>query len=296
MRREQLIRNIKTKGTYLCVGLDTDIVKMPSKEDIASALHLEPIMVSSVQKQMFHFNRGIIDKTHQHCVAYKPNYWFYAAHGSRGIRALELTIDYLRKNHPEHLVILDFKGGDIGNTAKMMARMAFDFMEVDAVTLNPYMGLDVAEPFLAYEDKWIILLALTSNNGAKDFQFINTGDMIATGKLYQQVLFKSSNWGDPDNTMYVIGATKPEELGEIRKRYPDHFFLVPGVGAQGGSLEEVSEKGFNDDCGLLVNSSRKILYARKDEGFAQAAGEVAKGYHDEMREALKKYPKPQQKI
>lgn len=265
MNKQQIINQIKAKKSFLCVGLDTDIKKIPQ--------HL-----LKEEDPVFAFNKAIIDATYKYAVAYKPNTAFYEVYGAKGWASLEKTINYIKENHPEIFVIADAKRGDIGNTSANYARAFFETLDADAITVAPYMGIDSVEPFLGFEDKWVILLALTSNKGSKDFQYLN-----AEGReLYKNVLLKSQEWADSENMMYVVGATHPEELGEIRKMLPDHFFLVPGVGAQGGDLEEVAKYGLNSQVGLLVNSSRGIIYASSGEDFAERAAEEAKKLQKQM--------------
>ena len=272
MNNQQLFENIQKKGSFLCVGLDTDIRKIPR-------------FLLDTSDPIFAFNKEIIDATAQYSVAYKPNLAFYESEGIEGWRSLEKTVHYLREKHPDIFLIADAKRGDIGNTSSMYARTFFDKMDFDAVTVAPYMGEDSIKPFLVYEGKRVVLLALTSNKGASDFQF---GTDNATGeKLFEKVLRISQDWGNIDNLMYVIGATKAEELEGIRKIVPSHFLLVPGVGAQGGSLQEVAKYGLNAQCGLLVNSSRAIIYASNEEDFAVKAAINAKETRDEMYELLK---------
>jgi len=271
MTRKNLTDRIKHKGSYLCVGLDTDIKKIPQhllKSD-------DPI---------FEFNKQIIDATADYCVAYKPNLAFYEALGSKGLESLEKTMDYIPK---DIFTIADAKRGDIGNTSGLYARAFFEQMSFDSITVAPYMGEDSVKPFLNYDGKWVILLALTSNKGSKDFQDRNI-DGTST-KLFEEVLKTSQKWGTINNLMYVVGATKAEKLHEIRKLVPNHFLLVPGVGAQGGSLEEVSKYGMNSDCGLLVNSSRGIIYASTDHDFANRAKDEAQKMQQEMELYLEKY-------
>lgn len=271
MDRQQLYEQIQKKRSFLCVGLDTDHKKIPE--------HLNETL-----DPVFSFNKEIIDATAAYAVAYKPNLAFYESRGSQGLVSLEKTIRYLRKNYPDIFLIADAKRGDIGNTSGLYARAFFENQNYDAVTVAPYMGEDSVKPFLGYPGKWVILLALTSNRGASDFQFIRdaeTGD-----QLFETVLKKSQAWGSPDDLMYVVGATKAEKLQEIRKIVPDHFLLVPGVGAQGGSLQEVAQNGMNDLCGLLVNSSRGIIYASSGKDFAEKAGEAAREVQQEMAELL----------
>nr|MBD3621597.1 orotidine-5'-phosphate decarboxylase [Sunxiuqinia sp.] len=271
MNREQLFEQIRKKRSFLCVGLDSDILKIPA--------HLK-----ETSDPIFAFNKEIIDATQDLCVAYKPNLAFYESLGVSGWESLEKTVHYIRQKYPELFIIADAKRGDIGNTSNLYARAFFDRMDFDAVTVAPYMGEDSVKPFMTYLDKWVILLALTSNKGAADFQFQkneSTGDL-----LYESVLKTSQQWGDTDNMMYVVGATKAEKLEEIRELVPDHFLLVPGVGAQGGSLEEVAKYGMNDQCGLLVNSSRAIIYASADTDFAEKAREAAMDVQVDMEELL----------
>jgi len=272
MNVQQLFDQIKKKGSFLCVGLDTDIQKIPA-------------FLLETTDPVFAFNKEIIDSTSPYTVAYKPNLAFYESLGLSGWNSLEKTVHYIRENYPEIFIIADAKRGDIGNTSAMYAKAFFEKMDFDAITVAPYMGEDSVKPFLAYKGKWVILLALTSNKGAFDFQYIKN---LETGeKLFEQVLQTSSTWGNDENMMYVVGATKAEELVGIRKIIPNHFLLVPGVGAQGGSLKEVAEYGLNDNCGLLVNSSRAIIYASNGTDFAKLAGEIALETRNEMFELLK---------
>lgn len=266
MNKQQLFENIRKKQSFLCVGLDTDIKKIPA--------HL-----LSGENPIFAFNKAIIDATADFCVAYKPNMAFYESLGVDGIRAFEDTVAYLRKNYPDQFIIADAKRGDIGNTSEMYARSFFDHIKVDAVTVAPYMGEDSVKPFLLYPEAWVILLALTSNKGSHDFQL--TEDANGT-RLFEKVLQKSQEWATDEQMMYVVGATQGKMFADIRKHVPSHFLLVPGVGAQGGSLAEVVRYGMNDQCGLLVNSSRAIIYADKTEAFAQAAREAARTVQQEM--------------
>jgi orotidine-5'-phosphate decarboxylase len=276
MNREELFENIKRKKSFLCVGLDTDINKIP--EFLFDKLEgdFDPI---------FEFNKAIIDATADLCEAYKPNTAFYESIGVAGWEALEKTVDYIREKYPDQFIIADAKRGDIGNTSSMYAQAFFENMGVDAVTVAPYMGEDSVSPFLNYDNKWVILLALTSNKGAFDFQFTESKE--AEEKLFEKVLKTSQKWANEDSMMYVVGATKAEMLEDIRKIAPDHFLLVPGVGAQGGSLAEVVKHGMNSQCGLLVNSSRGIIYASNGEDFAEKAREAAKEVQAEMAEHLK---------
>ena len=272
MTRQELIQQIKQKESFLCVGLDTDAKKMPQ-------------CVFDLHDPIFEFNKAIIDATAPYCVAYKPNLAFYEAYGVKGMISFENTIKYIKENHPHHLIIADAKRGDIGNTSQMYARTFFEEYDVDALTVAPYMGEDSVTPFLGYEGKWVILLALTSNNGSHDFQL--TAD-VQGERLFEKVLKKSQEWGTTDNMMYVVGATQGQMFEDIRKVAPDHFLLVPGVGAQGGSLEEVCRYGMTKDCGLLVNSSRGIIYACSDDHYAEIAGNKARELHQQMAEELKK--------
>lgn len=265
MSHSELFENIVRKRSFLCVGLDTEIDKIPS-------------FLLGEKDPLFGFNKMIVDATHKYTVAYKPNIAFYECHGAAGWLSLEATVNYIHNNYPDILLIADAKRGDIGNTSKMYAKTFLEKMSFDAVTVAPYMGEDSVTPFLSYEDKWVILLALTSNKGADDFQYHND-DGVA---LYERVLTISQKWGNINNMMYVVGATRAEKLEEIRKLVPDHFLLVPGVGAQGGSLGEVSKYGMNSKCGLLVNSSRGIIYADSTPDFAKVAGEKAQEIQLEM--------------
>lgn len=271
MTKKDLFRNIISKQSFLCVGLDTDIKKIPR--------HL-----LREEDPVFAFNRGIIDATARYCVAYKPNLAFYESLGHKGLLAFEKTIQYIKEKHSDQFIIADAKRGDIGNTSEMYARSFFDQIDVDAVTVAPYMGEDSVKPFLIYPDKWVILLALTSNKGSADFQL--TADAQGE-RLFEKVLRKSQKWATPDQIMYVAGATQGKMFEDIRKVAPDHFLLVPGVGAQGGSLEEVARYGMNSQCGLLVNSSRQIIYADASENYAQAAACEAQKIQEEMAVYLK---------
>lgn len=272
MKRKELVDNIRRKGSFLCVGLDTDIKKIPA--------HL-----LREENPVFAFNKAIIDATAPYCVAYKPNLAFYESLGVEGWLAFEETVKYIKANYPDQFIIADAKRGDIGNTSKMYARSFFEHLDIDAVTVAPYMGEDSVTPFLGYEGKWVILLALTSNKGSHDFQFMKEAD----GKrLFENVITKSQGWAGPEEMMYVVGATQGEMFKDIRAVAPDSFLLVPGVGAQGGSLEEVAKYGMIDDCGLLVNSSRGIIYASSGEDFAEVAGREAAKLRDQMAELLKK--------
>ena len=267
MTRAELIEQIRLKRSFLCVGLDTDLDKIPP--------HL-----LETEDPLFEFNKSIIDATKDYCVAYKPNVAFYECHGPKGWDSLQKTLDYIPKNI---FTIADAKRGDIGNTSNYYAKTFFDYLDADSVTIAPYMGSDSVTPFFEYPGKWVILLALTSNKGALDFQFMTDTNNV---QLYKKVLTKSKEWGTEENMMYVVGATRAEGIGEVRKLVPDHFFLVPGVGAQGGSLEDVANYGWNDDCGLLVNSSRGIIYASQGLDFAEKAGMTAKVIQEKMAQIL----------
>jgi orotidine-5'-phosphate decarboxylase len=270
MTRTELIAQIKLKRSFLCVGLDTDISKIPA--------HL-----LDTEDPIFEFNKAIIDATKDFAVAYKPNIAFYECYGPKGWESLQKTIDYIPK---DIFTIADAKRGDIGNTSGYYAKTFFDYLNCDSVTVAPYMGEDSVSPFLAFDNKWVILLALTSNKGALDFQMIQD----ANGEeLYKKVLLKSCEWGTPENLMFVVGATRAEGIGEVRKLVPDHFFLVPGVGAQGGSLEDVAKYGWNSDCGLLVNSSRGIIYASNGIDFADCARKEAEKIQIDMAAILDRH-------
>jgi len=270
MTSKELFENIKKKKSFLCVGLDTDIAKIPR-------------FLLDTTDPLFAFNKQIIDSTHDLAVAYKPNLAFYETLGVNGWNSLEKTVNYIKYKYPDIFIIADAKRGDIGNTSAMYAKAFFDHMEFDAVTVAPYMGEDSVKPFMTYVDKWVILLALTSNKGAADFQYMTENGE----RLFEKVIKTSKEWGTTDSLMYVVGATKAEMLGDIRKIIPEHFLLVPGVGAQGGSLREVAENGMNDECGLLVNSSRGIIYAGDGEDFAAKAREAAQEVQQEMEGLLK---------
>lgn len=269
MNHTDLFNNIQKKRSFLCVGLDSEMEKIPQ-------------FLLKEKDPVFAFNKRIIDATHKYTVAYKPNVAFYECYGSKGWLSLDATVKYIRETYPEIFVIADAKRGDIGNTSKMYAKAFLENMPFDAITVAPYMGEDSVTPFLSYKDKWVVLLALTSNKGADDFQY-HSDDGI---KLFERVLSVSQRWGNTDNMMYVVGATRAEMLKDIRKLVPDHFLLVPGVGAQGGSLEEVSKYGLNSKCGLLVNSSRGIIFADSTENFDKVAGEKALEVQLEMEKYL----------
>lgn len=270
MTKEQLFQEIKKKRSFLCVGLDSDLSKIPT--------HL-----MEFDNPVLEFNKRIIDATKDLCVAYKPNIAFYEMLGSKGWDTLEQTLNYIPSNV---FTIADAKRGDIGNTSSYYAKTFFDTYKFDSVTIAPYMGVDSVEPFLKFRGKWAILLALTSNDGSKDFQlFKNTEGQ----RLFEKVLEKSKDWGDADNLMYVIGATKTDSLSRVREIVPDSFLLIPGVGAQGGNLSEVVKYGMNDTCGLLVNSSRGILYASNDQNFEQAARKSALTMQTQMEQELRNF-------
>ncbi|HPA86494.1 MAG TPA: orotidine-5'-phosphate decarboxylase [Bacteroidales bacterium] len=270
MDQLQLLEKIREKKSFLCIGLDTEPEKIPA-------------FLLKEKDPVFEFNRRIIDATHSYCIAYKPNVAFYECNGPEGWKSLKATLDYIRGNYPGMMVIADAKRGDIGNTSKMYARTFFGHMDFDAVTVAPYMGEDSVKPFLEYGDKWVIILALTSNRGADDFQYHTDGGV----RLFERVLKVSSSWGSTGNIMYVVGATRAAMLEDVRKIVPGHFLLIPGVGAQGGSLKEVASFGMNDSCGLLVNSSRAIIFADNTEKFAATAGEKAQEMQAEMAVLLK---------
>lgn len=265
MTSRELSQHILNKKSFLCVGLDPEISKLPA-------------CIAKAEDPIFEFNRRIIDATHMYTVAYKPNFAFYESYGARGMAALDKTVRYINKLDTNIFIIADAKRGDIGNTSKMYARAVFGEMPFDAVTVAPYMGEDSVTPFLTYGGKWAIILALTSNRGADDFQYHPGSGQ----RLFEKVLYVSQRWGNTDNLMYVVGATRAEMLADIRKIVPDHFLLVPGVGAQGGSLEEVARYGMNSHCGLLVNSSRGIIYADSTDRFDVVAGEKAREMQEEM--------------
>lgn len=271
MNKQELFEQIKKRASFLCVGLDTDIKKIPE--------HL-----LKEEDPVFSFNKSIIDATAPFCTAYKPNWAFYESDGLKGMASLEKTLEYLHTNYPTHFIVADAKRGDIGNTSAMYARSFFEKKHVDALTVAPYMGEDSVSPFLTYPGKWVILLALTSNKGSHDFQFMKDEQ---GERLFEKVLRTSKQWGSDENMMYVVGATQGQLFEDVRKIVPDHFLLVPGVGAQGGSLEEVCQYGMNSTCGLLVNSSRGIIYAGKGEDFAAVAAEKAHDLQQQMAVLLK---------
>ena len=274
MNREDLYRQMQAKRSMLCVGLDVDFAKMPQCVKVLAErgeLMFQGMEFKGTARSVVEFNKAIIDATAAHCVAYKPNLAFYECYGADGVRALEATVDYVRSRYPEIFLIADAKRGDIGNTAKMYAKAFFETMDFDAVTVAPYMGADSVEPFLGYKDKWAIVLALTSNSSAARFQMAQKD-----GKpLYRAVMEEMMSISTPDNMMFVVGATKADKLSEIRAFCPDNFLLVPGVGAQGGSAEEVMKYGANSMGGLLINSSRGILYADSSESYAETAAKKA---------------------
>jgi orotidine-5'-phosphate decarboxylase len=272
MTKQELFENIQRKKSFLCVGLDTDVNKIPE--------HL----FDETEDPIFEFNKAIIDATADLCVAYKPNLAFYESLGLEGWEVLERTVDYIRSTYPDQFIIADAKRGDIGNTSAMYARTFFGNMDFDSVTVAPYMGEDSVTPFLTYEGKWVTLLALTSNKGAYDFQFMK--DTETGERLFEKVLRTSLNWGTDENMMYVVGATKAEMLTDVRAIIPEHFLLVPGVGAQSGSLAEVAKYGLNNTCGLLVNSSRQIIYASSVIDYAKAARLEAEKVQLEMEQIL----------
>lgn len=270
MNKQQLFENIRRKKSFLCVGLDTDIKKIPQ--------HL-----LTEEDPIFAFNKAIIDATADLCVAYKPNLAFYESLGLEGWKAFEKTVRYLKENYPDQFIIADAKRGDIGNTSEMYARSFFEHLDIDAVTVAPYMGEDSVKPFLNYEGHWVIVLGLTSNKGSQDFQF--TTDTQGE-RLFEKVLRVTQTWATDDQLMFVVGATQGKLFTDVRRVVPNHFLLVPGVGAQGGSLQEVAQYGMNDHCGLLVNSSRGIIYADKSEAFAGAARNEAQKIQQEMETLL----------
>ncbi|MCK5821501.1 MAG: orotidine-5'-phosphate decarboxylase [Bacteroidales bacterium] len=266
MNRREIYQEIHKKKSFLCVGLDSDIQKLPA-------------VVKNDPDPIFRFNKEIVDATHEYAVAYKPNLAFYEALGSKGLISLEKTVDYIRSVDPSLFIIADAKRGDIGNTANQYARAFFVHFDFDAITLSPYMGRDSIEPFLDYPDKWVIILALTSNRGAEDFE---KKQLIGSTFLYEEVIQSSMSWGNPDNLMFVVGATQSEYLQSIRELAPDNFFLVPGVGAQGGDLESVIESGQNSTGGLLINSSRGIIFASDEADFSEKAGLAAASLQKSM--------------
>ncbi len=273
MTKQELFENIKKKKSFLCIGLDTDIKKIPS-------------FLLEEEDPIYTFNKAIVDATAKYCVAYKPNTAFYESMGVEGIISMEKTIEYIRTKYPDQFIILDAKRGDIGNTSEMYAASAFEHLKASAVTVAPYMGEDSVKPFIKYPNKWVILLALTSNKGSADFQLIEDKN---GERLFEKVLKKSQQWATDEQMMYVVGATQGQMFADIRKYAPDHFLLVPGIGAQGGSLEEVVKYGMNSQCGLLVNSSRAIIYADSSMDFTYAAATEAKKVQEEMAGHLDRF-------
>ncbi len=273
MRLEQLIEQIKQKKSFLCVGLDSDINKIPG--------HL-----GTKERPVFEFNKAIVDATAKYTISYKPNLAFYESRGLEGWKDLELTVQYIKTNYPDIFLIADAKRGDIGNTSKMYAEAFFKNMDFDSVTVAPYMGGDSVKPFLEFEDKFVILLALTSNPSATDFQYFSDKEKKP---LFSEVLEKANSWGTPKNTMFVIGATKASMLVNVRQIAPENFLLVPGVGAQGGSLREVAKYGMTQNCGLIVNASRSIIFAGNDENYAKDAASEAKKLQEEMESLLSEH-------
>ncbi len=271
MNKKNLVEQIKKKQSFLCIGLDTDPDKLPQ-------------FLRNSEDAVFLFNKAIIDSTAQYTVSYKLNIAFYEAQALKGWQSLEKTINYIRSNYPDILIIADAKRGDIGNTSANYARAFFDKLGADAITVAPYMGFDSIQPFLNFKNKWTILLALTSNSGSADFQYQEDKN---GQKLYQTVISTATQWADSSQLMFVVGATHPKELAEIRKSIPDYFLLVPGVGAQGGKLQDVAKAALNEDCGLLINSSRGIIYASSNEDFAEQAAYQAKLLQEQMQEILK---------
>lgn len=269
MNKTKLFKQIQKKQSFLCVGLDTDIAKIPHE-------------LLNMDDPVFEFNKQIIDKTADYAIAFKPNTAFYEVGGAKGWKSLQHTMEYIRVNFPDVFIIADAKRGDIGNTAGNYAKAFFKTLDADAITVAPYMGKDSVEPFLNFNDKWVILLALTSNPGSKDFQCLHTGN----GMLYEQVLKTATTWASSEQMMFVVGATHPEELGKIRDLLPDYFFLVPGIGAQGGDLQSIAEHGLNHDCGMIVNASRSIIYASNGIDFADMAGKEAHKVQQQMSAIL----------
>lgn len=276
MNKEKLIEQIKLKKTFLCVGLDPDVDKMPKH-------------MLDEEDPIFEFNREIIDATADHCIAFKPNNAFYEAYGISGMESMERTIKYINQNYPDHFIIADAKRGDIGNTSSMYAKAFFKRLDADAITVAPYMGSDSVKPFLEFKNKWVIVLGLTSNEGSSDFQQLKVVHRQAqddSEDLYLKVIRTCATWGTEDNMMFVVGATKAQMMKSIREIIPNHFLLVPGVGTQGGSLEEVCKYGMNKNIGLIVNVSRNIIYASKGEDFATRAAEEAKKIAEQMKTFL----------
>lgn len=273
MNSKHLLNQIRQKESYLCIGLDTDYNKIPK-------------FLLEFEYPLFEFNKRIIKATSDIAIAYKPNLAFYESIGAAGWMSLELTVNYIKTNHPEIFVIADAKRGDIGNTSKMYASAFFNHMDFDAITVAPYMGSDSVIPFLQYDDKWVILLGLTSNEGSQDFQM----QKLASKKrlLYEEVMLKATEWGNTDQLMFVVGATQSDRIKKLRKLIPNHFLLIPGVGAQGGNLKEISLKGMNSECGIIVNSSRSIIYADGTANFDKVARDKALEIRAEMSTYLKK--------
>lgn len=274
MNSNHLFNQIRTKKTFLCIGLDTEYEKIPES-------------IRSADQPQFEFNREIIGTTHMQVIAYKINTAFYEARGAKGWEEMEQTVKFIRSVDPDIMVIADAKRGDIGNTSEMYARAFFDRMDVDAVTVSPYMGYDTVSAFLTRNDKWVIILAVTSNKSAEDFQFLKVNESDKT--LYEKVLLTSRQWGTVDNIIYVAGATRPEQILLVRKYIPDHFLLVPGIGAQGGSLEEVARYGINSRCGLIINTSRAVIFADDSQNFARTAYTKTVELQKKMESILKKY-------
>lgn len=270
MTKENIVEQIELKRSFLCIGLDSDIKKLPK--------HL-----LSCEDPIFEFNKAIVDATAEFCISYKPNLAFYEEQGTKGFESFVKTCRYIRERHPEILIIADAKRGDIGNTSDMYARAFYQDNLVDAVTLSPYMGADSVTPFLKYEGKWAVILALTSNESASDFELLR---LDSGERVYERVLKTAASWGSDRDIMFVVGATQASELENIRKIVPNHFLLVPGVGAQGGSLEDVVKYGINESCGLIVNSSRGVIFASSEEDFAQVAGVEAKKIAQQMSKLL----------
>lgn len=274
MNADQIFAGIKRKKSFLCIGLDTDPQKIPS-------------ILFDTDDPVFEFNKKIINATNDLVIAYKPNLAFYEAFGAAGIESLEKTVEYIRQKFPDIFLIADAKRGDIGNTSSFYARAFYQTLEFDAITVSPYMGEDSVKPFFAFNGKWIILLALTSNSGSEDFQLIK--DKNSGKRLFEIILEKSEKWGNTNNTMYVVGATHPELFADVRKIVPDHFLLVPGVGAQGGDLEKICEKGLNNRCGLIVNASRSIIFSDSSEDFEKSARKQSMIIQKKMAEILQKH-------
>ncbi len=271
MNADQLFKKIQKKKSFLCVGLDTDPQKIP-------------VNLFDTDDPVFEFNKKIVDATNDLVIAYKPNLAFYEAFGPDGLKSLEKTVDYIKLNYPDIFLIADAKRGDIGNTAKLYARAFYQSLEFDAITLSPYMGEDSVKPFLSFKDKWVIILALTSNKGSEDFQIIKTS--LSEKRLFEVILEKCAGWGNINNTMFVVGATHPKLLEDIRKIVPDHFLLVPGIGEQGGDLDEICKLGLNDRCGMIVNTSRSVIFADSSVNFYIAARAQAQVIQVQMEKIL----------